>query len=50
MGLICTKLDITTRSSIMLSIVAMNLNGIVREIFLLLLSAFHVGGTNPSLI
>ena len=43
MGLICTKLDITTRSSIMLSIVAMNLSSIARELLLLLLSALHVG-------
>ena len=40
MGLICTKLDITTRSSIMLSILAMNLSSIARELFLCLLSAF----------
>ncbi|MBQ2177302.1 MAG: transposase, partial [Alphaproteobacteria bacterium] len=43
MGLICTKLDITTRSSIMLSIVAMNLSSIARELLRFLLSAFHVG-------
>ena len=43
MGLICTKLDITTRSSIMLSIVAMNLSSIARELLLWLLSAFHIG-------
>lgn len=43
MGLICTKLDITTRSSIMLSILAMNLSNIARELLLWLLSAFNVG-------
>ena len=50
MGLICTKLDITTRSSIMLSIVAMNLSSIARELLLWLLSAFHVRERNLSLI
>lgn len=43
MGLICTKLDITTRSSIMLSILAMNLSNIARELLFWLLSAFNVG-------
>lgn len=43
MGLICTKLDITTRSSIMLSILAMNLSNIARELLLWLLFAFNIG-------
>ena len=42
MGLICTKLDITTRSSIMLSILAMNLSSIARELLRLLLFVVHV--------
>ena len=50
MGLICTKLDITTRSSIMLSILAMNLSSIARELLLLLLSALHVGDMDLCLI
>ena len=50
MGLICTKLDITTRSSIMLSILAMNLRNIARELLLWLLSALYVGERNLSLI
>ena len=50
MGLICTKLDITTRSSIMLSILAMNLSSIARELLLLLLSALHVADMDLCLI
>jgi len=50
LGLICTKLDITTRSSIMLSIVAMNISNIARELLLLFLSVFHVAEMNPCLI
>ena len=50
MGLICTKLDITTRSSIMLSILAMNLGNIARELLLCLLSAFYVVERNLSSI
>ena len=50
MGLICTKLNVTTRSSIMLSILAMNLRSIARELLRLQLSAFHVGERKLSLV